>query len=781
MRRKRRRPAQKFNRKMRTKLMVLFSLILAVLCGLIGRLTYIEHTKGETYQKKVLSMQSYDSKTIPYQRGEIIDRSGTVLATSVAVYNVILDCTVVNDKEEYVDPTVEALVKCFPELDETEIRRIIKEKKDKRYIVLAKKVPYDEVQPFVELQDAVDKKGNKVNPDIKGVWFEKEYQRNYPFGSLASSVIGFTSSGNVGTTGLENYYNSTLNGINGREYGYLDSDSDFEKTVIDAQDGDTLVTSIDANIQSIVEEKIKDWNEKYRDNKKVPYDEVQPFVELQDAVDKKGNKVNPDIKGVWFEKEYQRNYPFGSLASSVIGFTSSGNVGTTGLENYYNSTLNGINGREYGYLDSDSDFEKTVIDAQDGDTLVTSIDANIQSIVEEKIKDWNEKYRDNYYKGTGSINTAAIVMNPNNGEILAMADYPNVDLNNPRDLGKWYTKKQIKRMSEDDKMDALNEIWQNFCVSSTYEPGSVQKPFTVACGLETGTIKDKMTFDCDGYEDFNGQKVRCVARYGHGIETVRKTLMDSCNDAIMQMSYKIGKNHFTEYQSIYGFGQKTGIDLPGEANTASLMYQVEDMKPIDLATNAFGQNYNCTMVQMVSGFASLINGGTYYQPHLVTKITDTTGNTISTVEPKAVKQTISQSTSDKIRDYLQSVVKEGTGNTAKVDGYSMGGKTGTAQKFPRGNGKYLVSFMGFAPYDNPQVLIYVVVNEPNVADQPHSVFAQNIAREILEEVLPYMNIYPDEKKTGVNKGYDVTGSKDSSQYTGKHNGTKSRNEKKKKN
>ena len=412
---------------------------------------------------------------------------------------------------------------------------------------------------------------------------------------------------------------------------------------------------------------------------------------------------------------------------------------------------------------------------------ITSIDANIQSIVEEKIKDWNEKYRDNYYKGTGSINTAAIVMNPNNGEILAMADYPNVDLNNPRDLSKWYTKKQIKNMSEDEKMDALNEIWQNFCVSSTYEPGSVQKPFTVACGLETGTIKDKMTFDCDGYEDFNGQKVRCVARYGHGIETVRKTLMDSCNDAIMQMSYKIGKNHFTEYQSIYGFGQKTGIDLPGEANTASLMYQVEDMKPIDLATNAFGQNYNCTMVQMVSGFASLINGGTYYQPHLVTKITDSTGNTISTVEPKAVKQTISQSTSDKIRDYLQSVVKEGTGNTAKVDGYSMGGKTGTAQKFPRGNGKYLVSFMGFAPYDNPQVLIYVVVNEPNVADQPHSVFAQNIAREILEEVLPYMNIYPDEKKTGVNKGYDVTGSKDSSQYTGKHNGTKSRNEKKKKN
>lgn len=647
-RKKRRRPVRKFNRVMRGKLMITFSLILLVLCGLVGRLTYIEHTKGETYQKKVLSMQSYDSKTIPYQRGEIVDRSGTVLATSVAVYNVILDCTIVNDKEEYIDPTVEALVKCFPELRESKLRKIIKEKKDKRYIVLAKKVPYEE---------------------------------------------------------------------------------------------------------------------------------VQPFVELQDKVDKKGNKVNPDIKGVWFEKEYQRNYPFGTLASSVIGFTSSGNVGTTGLENYYNSTLNGVNGREYGYLDSDSDFEKTVIPAQDGNTLVTSIDANIQSIVEEKIKDWNDKYTDNYFKGAGSVNTAVLVMNPNNGEILAMADYPRVDLNNPRDLSSWYSKKQIKNMTEDEKMDALNEIWQNFCVSSTYEPGSVQKPFTVACGLETGTLNEKMTFDCDGYEEFNGQRVRCVARYGHGIETLRKTLMDSCNDAIMQMTYKIGKQNFTEYQSIFGFGQKTGIDLPGEPNTASLMYSVEDMKPIDLATSAFGQNYNCTMVQMASGFASLINGGTYYQPHLVTRVTDAAGNTISTVEPKAVKQTISESTSDTIRDYLQSVVKEGTGNTAKVDGYTMGGKTGTAQKLPRGNKKYLVSFMGFAPYENPQLLIYVIVNEPNVEEQSHSVFAQNIAREILEEVLPYMNIYPDEKKTGVNKGYGVLGSEDSAQNDGTHSGRISRNAK----
>ena len=608
MRRKRRRPAQKFNRKMRTKLMVLFSLILAVLCGLVGRLTYIEHTKGETYQKKVLSMQSYDSKTIPYQRGEIIDRSGTVLATSVAVYNVILDCTVVNDKEEYVDPTVEALVKCFPELDETEIRRIIKEKKDKRYIVLAKKVPYDE---------------------------------------------------------------------------------------------------------------------------------VQPFVELQDAIDKKGNKVNPDIKGVWFEKEYQRNYPFGSLASSVIGFTSSGNVGTTGLENYYNSTLNGINGREYGYLDSDSDFEKTVIDAQDGDTLVTSIDANIQSIVEEKIKDWNEKYRDNYYKGTGSINTAAIVMNPNNGEILAMADYPNVDLNNPRDLGKWYTKKQIKRMSEDDKMDALNEIWQNFCVSSTYEPGSVQKPFTVACGLETGTIKDKMTFDCDGYEDFNGQKVRCVARYGHGIETVRKTLMDSCNDAIMQMSYKIGKNHFTEYQSIYGFGQKTGIDLPGEA--ATIMHKRENIGLVELATISFGQSFQITPIQLAATVSALINGGKRVTPHFGTEILNEDGKVTKEFHYSEKKHIVSEKTSETMRILLESVVSEGSGKNAYVEGYRIGGKTATSQTLPRSANKYISSFVGFAPADDPQVIAICLINEP-VGIYYGGTIAAPVISSLYEDVLPYLEI-----------------------------------------
>lgn len=643
---RRKRPVKKFGRSMRVKLMTLFSMFLVVLCGLIGRLMYIEHTKGEKYEKKVLSMQSYDSKTIPYQRGEIVDRRGTVLATSVAVYNVVLDCSVMTDKEEYIKPTIDALVKCFPDLDRGELEDYAEEKKDSRYIVLAKKVPYEEVQPFIEMQTVVDEKNKKVNPDIQGVWFEKEYIRNYPYGSLASAVLGFTSNGETGLSGLENYYD--------------------------------------------------------------------------------------DI-------------------------------------------ISGVNGREYGYLNADSDLEKTVIPAQDGKTLVSSIDVNIQSIVEKKIKEFNEEYYNNYYEGAGSEHTAVIVMNPNNGEVLAMAQYPYFDCNDPWNLEDYYSKDEIDKMTDEKQVEILNTLWQNYCVTQTYEPGSVQKPFTVACGLETGTVKDKMSFECDGYEMFGGEKVSCVVRTGHGKESVRKALMDSCNDAIMQMGYKIGKENFTEYQGVFGFGQKTGIDLPGETNTSALVRTVDKMTPIDLATNAFGQNYNCTMIQMAAGFSSLINGGDYYQPHLVTKVMDSSGNTISTVEPKLVKQTVSESTSAQIKDYLYDVVSKGTGGTAKVDGYSMGGKTGTAQKQPRGNKQYLVSFIGFAPYDNPQMMIYCIVDEPNAKDEAHSYFAQNIVREIMEEVLPYMNIYPDEKKTGKNKGLGVTG--ENAQYTGKHQPVAKKNKK----
>ena len=611
----------KFSKKMQKKLVVLFVIIALLLLGLIVRLMYIEHTSGKKYEKKVLSQQKYDSTVIPYQRGNITDCKGTILATSVDVYNVILDCKVLNSDSADIDPTIDALITCFPQLNETDLRNLITDKPKSQYNVLAKKLSYEEIQAFEDMQAA-------------------------------------------------------------------------EKEASDKKSGDA---------------------------------------------EKKGK-----INGVWFEKEYQREYPYGSLASAVVGFTTSGNLGMNGVENSYNSVLNGTNGREYGYLNSDSNFEKTVIDAQNGNDVTLTIDANIQKIVEDKIAAFEEEYRDAAREGAGSKHVGVIVMNPQNAEVLAMANYPNYDSSNPRDLSAYYTKEEIDAMDDDAELDALNQLWSNFCITYTYEPGSTVKPFTVACGLDTGTLDPNRTFICDGYETISGHDIHCVNTNGHGLETVEDALKNSCNDALMQMSYDIGPENFSKYQQIFGFGTKTNIDLPGEARTDSLIYTEDQLSTINLATNSFGQNFNVTMIQVASAFCSIINGGNYYQPHVVKKITDENGNVIQEDNGTLLKKTVSSSTSELLKQYLYATVSDGTGKYAKVPGYSMGGKTGTAQKLPRGQGNYLVSFIGFAPVDNPQLLVYVVVDEPNAEEEFHSTFAQEIAKGIFEETLPYLNIYPDE-------------------------------------
>lgn len=611
----------KFSKKMQKKLVVLFVIIALLLLGLIVRLMYIEHTSGKKYEKKVLSQQKYDSKVIPYQRGNITDCKGTILATSVDVYNVILDCKVLNSDSADIDPTIDALITCFPQLNETDLRNLITDKPKSQYNVLAKKLSYEEIRAFEDMQAA-------------------------------------------------------------------------EKEASDKKSGDA---------------------------------------------EKKGK-----INGVWFEKEYQREYPYGSLASAVVGFTTSGNLGMNGVENSYNSVLNGTNGREYGYLNSDSNFEKTVIDAQNGNDVTLTIDANIQKIVEDKIAAFEEEYRDAAREGAGSKHVGVIVMNPQNAEVLAMANYPNYDSSNPRDLSAYYTQEEIDAMDDDAELDALNQLWSNFCITYTYEPGSTVKPFTVACGLDTGTLDPNRTFICDGYETISGHDIHCVNTNGHGLETVEDALKNSCNDALMQMSYDIGPENFSKYQQIFGFGTKTNIDLPGEARTDSLIYTEDQLSTINLATNSFGQNFNVTMIQVASAFCSIINGGNYYQPHVVKKITDENGNVIQEDNGTLLKKTVSSSTSELLKQYLYATVSDGTGKYAKVPGYSMGGKTGTAQKLPRGQGNYLVSFIGFAPVDNPQLLVYVVVDEPNAEEEFHSTFAQEIAKGIFEETLPYLNIYPDE-------------------------------------
>ncbi len=606
----------RFSPVMKKKLLVVFSAIVALSAGLVFRLIYIDQVKGEEYEKQVLSQQSYGSETIPYQRGEIFDTKGTVLANSVDVYNIILDCKLINDdKDKYMEPTIKALVECFEDVTEEEVRTALTEQADSRYFILRRKLPYENIEAFQKLQAEVNKKGKKINPNVQGVWFEKEYKRQYPYNTLASKVLGFTTSGNEGIGGLEDYYNDTLNGVEGRSYGYLNTDNNLERTI------------------------------------KEP--------------------VN-------------------------------------------------------------------------GNSLITTIDLNIQTIIDENIARFQEEHRDEEITGAGSQHTGVIVMNPQNGEILGMSDNFTYDLNNPWDLTKYYSQEEANTFSEKERLEKLNAIWQNFCITYTYEPGSTAKPFTVATGLETGKLKE--TYECDGVERIGGHDIKCSNRSGHGTETIEKAVMDSCNDALMGMAIDIGKEDFYKYQNIFNFGLKTNIDLPGEARTDGLIYTVDNTNLTSLATNSFGQNFNVTMVQLASAFSSLINGGYYYQPHLVRKIIDENGNTVQNVENSPLKQTISKQTSDTVKGYLYKTVSEGTGKSAKVPGYSMGGKTGTAQKGNREDKKYVVSFIGFAPVEHPQVLVYVVIDEANVAeDDQSSALATALAKRIFEQLLPYMNIFPDEE------------------------------------
>lgn len=624
--RKRRKKSQRLQVWMQRKLILFFGGICVLFVFLIGRIVYIETTSGQKYEKIVLAQQEYSSKVIPYRRGNIEDSKGTALASSIDVYNVILDCKELNRYPELIDSTMEVLAQCFPEVDITDARARLTDKPDSQYEVLAKKVSYEEESAFETASD----------------------ERN---------------------------------------------------------------------------------SDKVEDN---------------------------EVAGIWAEKEYTRQYPYGSLAASIIGFSSSGNYGVTGLENQYNNKLNGVNGRSYGYVNEDSDVEKTVIEPENGKTIVTSIDANIQAIVETELQNWNNAHLLNDYtleaKSTGSVNTACLVMNPNTGEILALASYPFFDLNNPRDLSAYYSEEELAAMTEEQKMDILNGLWQNYAVTHTFEPGSTFKTFTIATGLDTGTLTGNETYNCTGSLNINGDPIHCWKTAGHGVETVGTALRDSCNVALMGMAASIGARNFASYQSRFGFGQKTNIDLPGEPRTASLLYTEEQLEQyINLATNSFGQNFNTTMVQLASAFCSVINGGKLYQPHLATAIKDDSGNIVENIEPVVLKQTISEDTCDIMRQYLRSVVREGTGTASQVAGYSVMGKTGTAQKQPRSENNYVVSFIGAVPAEDPELVIYVAIDTPNVGSQDTCHGSGEITHNILTQILPYLNVptMAEEKAAGV--------------------------------
>ena len=484
--------------------------------------------------------------------------------------------------------------------------------------------------------------------------------------------------------------------------------------------------------------------------KLLEYDEIQPFIQMVEEASASEELV--DIKGVWFEEEYIRHYPLGSVACDVLGYTNAGNAGAYGLEEYYNDVLNGTNGREYGYLNEDSNLERTTIPAVNGNTIVTTIDANIQKIVEEKLTKYNNAYANNFREGEdGSYNTGCIIMEVDTGEILAMAGYPFYDLNAPRDASLYFTEEEIaaEEAAGGSKGEMLAELWKNFCISSTYEPGSVAKPFTVAMALDSGSITGNEVYNCGGSLAVGGYNIHCHNRYGDGEVTVRDAVAQSCNVALMHIGNAMGSSTYLKYFQDFNFGLKTNIDLTGEARTIGLVFNENTMGPTELATSSFGQGYNVTMIQMVAAFCSLVNGGYYYEPHMVSQILSADGTVIENIEPRLLKQPISASTSELVIEYCNEVVISGTGQKARPAGYAIGGKTGTAETVVNGirsDVDYVVSFMGYAPADDPKIAIYTVIDRPNMADQTlGTAEACIITKEILTEVLPYMNIFMTEE------------------------------------
>ena len=633
-------------------LILLFAVLSSVIFGMVRK-------NSEEYSRIVLGQRQsgYGSRSIQARRGDILDRNGTILATSEKVYNLIVDPRAITSRSDdrYEKAVVDALREYF--------------KGDERV---------DTVSSLLEEQ-------KKLSAGKKSAYFK------------------------------------------------FKEDMTFDE---------------------------KDAFQKFMDEKNAAYR-------------KSGNKY--EIKGLSFEDKYKRSYPYKELACNVIGFSSQDNSGGTGgVEQYYNNDLIGTNGREYGYLDSDTKLQSVIREASDGDSIVTTLNFNIQRTVEKYLQEWQKE-------DVGSKMAAAIVMNPKNGEILAMASTNQFDLNHPRELDKTlypdallneYGKKEAlakykrehdgKEISEDalstvytpEEISSLgaqvawNQMWRNVAVSDTYEPGSTAKPFTIAGALEENAIVPSTQFTCDGYikisDGVHTWTIRCHKRDGHGTLDAEQALMQSCNVYLMDTAFQEGAENFVKYQHIFGFGEKTGIDLPGEADTKDLIYTADTLGKTSLATNSFGQNYNVSMIQMAAGFSSIVNGGSYYKPHVVKQILNANGTVIKDVEPELVRVTNSKSTSDFLKEALYQTVEQGTGSPAKIQGYHVGGKTGTAQKLPRSEKNYLVSFCGFAPVEDPELLVYVIVDTPNLEGeaQASASFATKIEQKIMKDALQFLNIPP---------------------------------------
>ncbi|MBR6173839.1 MAG: penicillin-binding protein 2 [Eubacterium sp.] len=613
-----------FLRRMRRTLFFIMLGITAALIFLGGTLIYINLSKGAKYEKEVLSQKNYESITVPYRRGDILDANGTVLATSNKVYNLIIEPKNILRKEEYKTATVDALSKFF-DIPKEKLEGYL-ENKNSLYTVVKKGISYEEKKAFEDFQDSDE------GDDVIGVWFEENYIRIYPYDELCCHLLGFVVSGNEGLGGLEGSYNDELNGSNGRTYAYLNDGYNLVKTTEPATNGYNLVTSIDLEVQKIVQKNVE---------------------ELQKTLNAKNVSVlvmRPKTCEVLALYNYHQYDP--------------------------NDAYN-LDNVKYLYTD--------------------------------------ERWKDNGFETVKAEEYAA-----------------------------FEDKLESEEELENEKLKALNYLWRSFIISDTFEPGSTYKTFVLSGALENGIVSKDDTFYCDGHQKVADYDMYCSKHDGHGTQDIPTSMYNSCNDAFMQIGAMMGRDIFSGNQSLFGFGQRTNVDILGEMDNESLSYLVynrEGLNEVELACSAYGQGVSVTMLQLCTAFCSVINGGYYYQPHVVRRVEDEKGNLITNYENILVRRTVSEQTSAEMREILQGVVEHGTGWRTQMEGYTTGGKTGTAEKLPRNNGKFILSFIGFAPVEDPEVVIYTLVDEPGVAEQDKSSGATILWANIAKDLFPYLNIY----------------------------------------
>lgn len=442
------------------------------------------------------------------------------------------------------------------------------------------------------------------------------------------------------------------------------------------------------------------------------------------------------LAGVKVDEDYKRYYPYDTLASTVLGFTGGDNQGIIGLEVKYEEYLKGLNGKILTMSDAAGiEIENAAEDRVEpvaGQDLYISLDVNIQRYCEQAAYQVMEK--------KGAKRVSIIIMNPQNGEIMAMVNAPEFNLNDPFTLN---TGSEVPA-SDKEKQDLLNQMWRNHCINDTYEPGSTFKIITAAAGLEAGVVKLDDHFSCPGFRVVEDRKIRCHKVGGHGSETFLQGMMNSCNPVLIDVGQRLGVDNYYKYFEQFGLKGKTGIDLPGEAST--IMHKKEDMGLVELATVSFGQSFQITPMQLITTASSIVNGGNRITPHFGVKSVSADGESVHAFTYPVKEGILSPQTSETMRFILEKVVSEGSGKRAKIDGYRIGGKTATSEKLPRSLKKYISSFIGFAPADNPQVIALITIDEPQGIYYGGTIAAPVIA-DIFKNILPYLGIEPTEEKT----------------------------------